>query len=412
MTFPTGAWLTGLAAIVLNGTALSAQTPIRTPFEVVSLWSEEMMHYMTGARQPACSGAKLVDCTRLSQGMCDGTVDVAFGNVYRGVAFPQGSPFMQTETRDPKGFRLTVGNGGYSGTHPYQLYDDQKSLELKFECATFDTAEDCPTGMFHIGLLRGVDVRSPYGELLIDLMRHVRVHPEGRLVVSLDEAVRKVVHSGTHPFYRVRAAAECFLVPATPIDWTLPVYSGPSVTSEPLGAIVARVAPLETTHWIYRANDRTPTRFAPDWVQADWGYLYLMDQTVLDRRGDWVQLPPRPFRQAVWLQLPVRPRTTYDHDPGLHRLEPGPIYELSKQVTAQATDGRTTMVFEQGDTIVIEAIRGRVVEFRKDEEFDSPCSGADGPPAGKRPRVFRANVEAFYDADYHLRLTLAYPKGC
>jgi hypothetical protein len=401
------------AAFLLIGTAPSAQTRINTPFQVISLWSEDMVRYLIGERQPACSGEKLADCKRINPGVCDATVDVAFGNAFRGVDFPWGSPNMQTATGDPRGFRLFVSNAGYSwGTHPVRVSSDEGSLELKFECATSDRPEDCPTGMFHLGLLRGVEVRTPYGELLFDLVRQSRVHPEGRIVVSLDEAVRKVLYAGTQPFYRVRAAAECFLVPAVPVDWILPVYDGPSVTSTPLGAVIARVTPLDAIGWIYRTNGGEEISFEPDWVQSDSGYHYLMEQTVVDRRGDWVQLPPRPFSQAVWLQLPVRNRSAYDGEPGLHRLEPGPIYRLSKAVTARPKDDRGTIVFKDEDTLVVVAIHDRVLEIRKDEEFDSPCAGDDHPPADRKRQTFLVNAEEFYTADLHLQVTLAYPKGC
>lgn len=401
------------AAVLLIGTAPSAQTRINTPFQVVSLWSDDMVRYLAGARQPACSGEKQADCKRINPGVCDGTADVAFGNAFRGVEFPWGSPNMQTSTRDPRGFRLFVSNSGYSwGTHPFRVLSDDGSLELKFDCATSDRPEDCPTGMFHIGLLRAIEVRTPYGELLFDLMRQSRVHPEGRIVVSLDEGVRKVLYAGTQPFYRVRAAADCFVVPAAPVEWILPVYDGPSVTSTALGALIARVTPLDAIRWIHRTNSGDEISFEPDWVQSDYGYLYLMEQTVLDRRGDWVQLPPRPFPQAVWLQLPVRSRPAYEGEPGLHRLEPGPVYTLSKTVSARPKKGEGTIVFNKGETLVIVAIHDRVLEIRKEQEFDSPCRGDDRPPAGRKLQTFLVDAEEFYDADLHLQVTLAYPKGC
>ena len=67
------------AAFLLIGTAPSAQTRINTPFQVISLWSEDMVRYLIGERQPACSGEKLADCKRINPGVCDATVDVAFG---------------------------------------------------------------------------------------------------------------------------------------------------------------------------------------------------------------------------------------------------------------------------------------------------------------------------------------------
>jgi hypothetical protein len=402
-----------LASVLLIGTAPSAQTRINTPFQVISLWSNDMMQVLSGARQPACSGANLADCRRIHPGVCDGTVDVAFGDGGRGVEFPWGSPTMQTSTLDPQGFRLFVSNAGHNwGRHPVRILGDERSLELKFECATSDRPEDCPTGMFHVGALHGLDVRTPYGELLFDLRQQTRVDPEGRIVVPLDESVRKVLYSGAHPFYRVRAAADCFVVPAAPVEWIRQVYDAPSVSSTLLGAVVARVIPLGRIEWIYRPTSGEEISFEPDWVQADWGYTYLMEQTVLDRRGDWVQLPRTPFPQPVWLQLPVDERAAYDGEPGVQRLEPGPIYRLSKAVTVREKDGRGTAVFDDDSTLVVVAIHDRVLEIRRDEESDSPCAGEDRSPPDRKRQTFLVDAVELYDADLHLQLRLAYPKGC
>jgi hypothetical protein len=400
------------AALLLIGTALSAQTRINTPFEVGSLWSEDMLRHLTGERQPACSGEKSADCKRLHEGICDGTVNVAFGDAFPGSGLPLGTPTIQSGTGAPKGFRLVVSNELFSpGGLQFRALGREESLELTFECADTGAGADCPTGIFHVGVLRVAEVRTPDGERLFDLMPRSRVHPEGEVMVSLDDAMRKVLDFGTHPFYRVRVAAQCFVVPAVAVDWRVPVHDGPSATSKSLGAIIARVTRFQGIEWIYRANDGKEVSFEPDWVQADTGYDYLMEQTILDRRGEWVQLPRRPFPQAVWLQRPVRERGDALVERGSQRLRPGVVYRLSKAVTARVKDGTRTVAFNDQDTFVVVAIRDRVLEIRKDEEFDSPCSDGKAP-AGRTFQTFLVNAEEFYDADLHLQVMIDAPKGC
>jgi hypothetical protein len=80
---------------------------------------------------------------------------------------------------------------------------------------------------------------------------------------------------------------------------------------------------------MYRSNNGRESPLTPDWVEGDWGYGYLMDQTVLDRREDWFQLPRRPFPRAAWLRLP---------DARVSTLEEGGIYTLSGPVNARRKD--------------------------------------------------------------------------
>ena len=410
----TRAFGTVAAAILVIEMTLSAQARITTPFEVVSLWSDEMMDLLAGEQQPACSGAKLADCNRLNEGVCDGLVDVAFGDSSSPAEFPSESPTMQTGRGNPKGFYLVVSNASASTNwRPFRFFSIQEPLELRFECANTGDADDCPTGILHIGLLRAVELSTPYRERLFDLMPASRVDPEGKLIVSLDDAMRKVLYGGAHPFYRVRVAAQCFAVPRVTKDWTLPVYDGPSANSKPLGAIIARVTGGSSIDWIYRSNTGQEISFDPDWSQGDTGYIFLMEQTILDRRGDWVQLPRQPFPQPVWLQLPVsEPAESLWELPGRYRLEAdSTIYKVSKTVVARTKDGKGTMRFNDEDTLIIVAIHDRMLEIRKDDEFDSPCA-ADKPPAGRKYDTFFVNADELYDADLHLRMRPAYPKGC
>jgi hypothetical protein len=205
--------------------------------------------------------------------------------------------------------------------------------------------------------------------------------------------------------YQVRAVAECFSVAPTPIEWDLPLYESPSVAGNHAGTLIARVVPGQGIDFAYRPLAGQDSRFEPDWEEPDWGYTFMMDHTVLDRKGDWFQLPPRPFPKAVWIQLPGRQPSAM--------LEAGSVYELTKSVRARSNGTARAPIFGAGTHIVIVSIHGHAVEIRKEEPFDVPCSSEERP--SKRPSMIRtyvADADAFYDGDLHLILKPAYPRGC
>jgi hypothetical protein len=68
-------------------------------------------------------------------------------------------------------------------------------------------------------------------------------------------------------------------------------------------------------------------------------------------------------------------------------------------------------VFKGGEVIVT-AVHGRTLEFRKEEEFDNACGDSYDPARSARLPTYVAAAEAFYDSDLHLQLRYAYPKGC
>jgi hypothetical protein len=108
-------------------------------------------------------------------------------------------------------------------------------------------------------------------------------------------------------------------------------------------------------------------------------------------------------KDAVRVYLPGREE--------IFSVEPGTVYTLSKTVKARAKGTNKPAVFRGGELLVI-GVNGRTLEFRKEEEFDSVCSDAYDPPRSVRQPTYLAYVEEFYDADLHLQLQPAYPKGC
>jgi hypothetical protein len=67
--------------------------------------------------------------------------------------------------------------------------------------------------------------------------------------------------------------------------------------------------------------------------------------------------------------------------------------------------------FSDPVVVVLLNVRARMLEIRKEEPFDRPCSETE-PMRGRRLQTYLVDLAEVYDGDLHLRLRLAYPKGC
>jgi hypothetical protein len=188
------------------------------------------------------------------------------------------------------------------------------------------------------------------------------------------------------------------------VEWTFPVREAPSPEARALGTVTARVIPGSGLDLVYRPNDGHDVPLEADWVEEDSGYTYLRDQTILDRRGDWFLLPPRPFPSAVWIRLSGRTE--------LSTVSDGTVYLLSKKVAARESRASRTVTLDAGNIVVV-ARHGRTLEIRKEEDFDGPCTGSDERGnIQKKLRTYLVEAEEFYGSDLHLQLKPAYTRGC
>jgi len=388
--------------ILVSGVSSVAAQGIRTPFQLVPLWSNEMLDYLIGKRQAACSGVSSGSCARVNSGLCDDTASFTFSPSANRAEVPFRGPARQTESANPQYFELQLRNAGYS--FGSRLFDYTRAefdqMELVFGCS-FSGNDACPAERFQTGAVRRIELSVRDGEKKLDLTRVAKVLPDGPILVPIDRAVKDTLFSDTGSIYQVRAVAECFSVAPSPFEWTLPVYRSPDGV-DGVGAVIVRVFPGRGMEFAYRATDGQEVPFEPDWVAPDWGYTFLMQQTMLDRTGDWFQLPPRPFPSAVWIHLPGRGE--------LSRLEQGQIYSVSKTVKALPKGGRRTVTLAEGNFVVL-SVHDRTLEIRKEEPFDLECAGTE-PVRGRKLQTYLVDVAEIYDADRHLRLRLAYPKGC
>jgi hypothetical protein len=392
------------AAIVLAGAVIRADSRIKTPLRVVPLWSDEMMAYLTGDKQAACSGTTASPCQRLNSGTCDGTAYFTTGSLTKehlntSLSRP---PSKQAHSANPQYFALEIRRAA-SASHLSIFYSPAElaELELVFNCS-FSGNDACPTGRFQTGAVQRVELTPLEGGPAVDLTTAATVRPDGAIVLPIGDDLERSIFSRPGLVYQVAVTAECFSVAPVPVEWTLPLYESPSPGAKSAGAIVARVLPGDAIEFTYRSPDGTAAKWEPDWVEPDWGYTFMMDQTILERAGDWFLLPPRPFPRAVWVQLPGRAPSGV--------LNAHEVYRLTKTVVAPRTRRHAAQVFKAGTNIYIERILDGALEVRAEEPFDMPC-GEDVPKPRKMP-AYVVGAEQFYDGDLHLRLQPAYTRGC
>ena len=230
---------------------------------------------------------------------------------------------------------LNLSNAGYTygaNAHDY-WFDTFDGLDVIFRCE----AGPCTAARLQIGAVKQIELGALDGRKPIDVTSVAKVLPEARLRVPIDAAVKASL-SDPRTVYLIRAVAECFTVASQPVEWTIPAFASPSSGGTPLGAIVIRLLPATNAlDFVYQPKAGKEIPFEPDWAQPDWGYTYYMEQTFLDRKGDWFQLPSRPFPSSAWVHLPGR-----ENHP---KVEPGTVYRLSK--TVRATRER----YEQGGDV-------------------------------------------------------------
>jgi hypothetical protein len=382
---------------------------VKTPLQIVSLWSNEMLEYLMGRRQAECSGESARNCGRANTGICDGTADFTFHrDTTAAVSGVVHFPSRQTNAAKPLMFKLRLDGEYDSATDIYSYAAGiPDSVELVFDCQ-FSGNEGCP-GRFQIGSVAGIDISTLDGTRQADLTRSAHILPDGPIVIPIDVPLKKSVINDPTAMYHVRVVAECFTAVAPPIEWTFPLRTAPSETAKNAGALIVRVTPGSHIEFLYRATNGAMTAFVPDWVEEDWGYTFLMEQTILDRNEDWFQLPQRPFPTPVWIHLPGRRAQTGGiAESGV--VPKGRIYRLAKAVKAHRKGTNTTLTLAAGNYMLV-GIQGRVAELRKEEPFDSPCEDSR-PRARATLRTYLVAAEEFYDANLHLVLTPAYTRGC
>jgi len=175
-------------------------------------------------------------------------------------------------------------------------------------------------------------------------------------------------------------------------DFIYTLYESPEEKSKKLGKIKLTVTPSKGYKSYYINEKNIESAFESDdgGEYHDYGQSFVF--TVADKKGDWIQLPKRPFATAVWIN-PVK-----DMGPNSN-IVPATIY-----TTSYESDSYGTIVFTK--------FQGDEVSFRKENDADFNCEGSEVKVTPEQLKEMTIKVEKLYDKDGHLQLSEAHRGGC
>lgn len=179
--------------------------------------------------------------------------------------------------------------------------------------------------------------------------------------------------------------------------WTLNVYEKPDLSSRRLGEIhvigtpgkgmLARFAPL----------GKSPIDFPSDSTGTDWGYSCYFEFTASDVKGDWTQLPKRPFPEAVWINIKKDWPVQGDFD-----LRPTP----------QPLDVDSVYTVKSLGSIVVTKFSGKEFSFRKENANDMSCGNDPKEISPAELKESTKPISILFDSDGHLIAWPTYCRGC
>lgn len=182
-----------------------------------------------------------------------------------------------------------------------------------------------------------------------------------------------------------------------PQKWQLTVFQEPKMESKKLGLIVITATPGKGVIAEFVDSNKKSVPFESDSKGTDWGYSSYFEFTVKDIKGDWIQLPRRPFPQPIWINIkaewPIK---------GPHGYLPTPSPMNSESVYSAGALG----------DIVITQYSGTKITFRKENENDMPCGEEAKTIPAEMLKETTKPIESLYDSEGHLIAWLKNPRGC
>ncbi|WP_413557279.1 hypothetical protein [Bdellovibrio sp. HCB209] len=181
-----------------------------------------------------------------------------------------------------------------------------------------------------------------------------------------------------------------------PKTWKLSVYEKPEAGSVRLGEIHVIGTPGKGMKAEWVEYKKSPVKFDSDSKGTDWGYSCYFEFTVSEVKGDWIQLPKRPFAKPVWINIKKDWPAKGEHDivPAPSELQVGSIYQVSI------------------GNIVPSKFSGSEVVYRMENANDMNCGDETKEIPSEQLKELKMPVSNLYDKDGHLLAWPAYCRGC
>ena len=182
---------------------------------------------------------------------------------------------------------------------------------------------------------------------------------------------------------------ECYAEKLGPAVSVRTLYSGPSHSESRVGDLIVVAVPGRGFSAHFRPVETGQSiPFRPDLFLQDWGYGPYFHHSFSSQQGDWFQLPPEPWGQAVWLN-----REDASDGSRVIEVRAGDILEMN------------------GSSWYVVATESDALLLRAEQSGDLWCQEGDPPPivSAEATRFSRAEL---VDARGHLMFHLKYMKGC
>lgn len=179
-----------------------------------------------------------------------------------------------------------------------------------------------------------------------------------------------------------------------PQSWSVSVYAEPKKDSKTLGKLILTATPGKGMTAEFQDNANKTWTVLSDSKQTDWGYSSFFEFSIRDKKGDWLQLPKKPFQNPVWINLKTTwPNEEIPREPS--SMEPGTVYTVEGL----------------GD-IVITTFKGYTFTYRMENKNDMLCGDEPAVVPKSEIKEFTKPVDLLYNSDGHLIAWIKYSRGC
>jgi hypothetical protein len=220
-----------------------------------------------------------------------------------------------------------------------------------------------------------------------------------------------IAYAGTSSFpFLVRVVPEQdWSIPSEKMrKWVFksPLHEAPNRSSKKVGEILLKYdnETIEPEHF-FIPEGGSPVKFSTDPFE---GYEERPYMTAIERRGNWIKLPKRPFPKEVWVEFTAN-GILGQLGPEGEKTEWG-IVNLAKPFTATVLKSRKVVTITGNIKILLEK-DGKFL-FRKEMPHDMACGQEIPIPKNAMTPVYEVSVESFLDSDGHIILNNSYSRGC
>lgn len=182
-----------------------------------------------------------------------------------------------------------------------------------------------------------------------------------------------------------------------PRIWKLNIYEKPDFSSKRLGEIRVIGTPGKGMQAQYVPLEKSPIDFPSDSNGTDWGYSCYFEFTVSDVKGDWIQLPKRPFSYPIWINIKKDWPKKSESD-----LIP----------TSQSLDTESVYSVKKLGNIVIKKFSGTNFTYRMENANDMNCGDESKKISPEELKESTKPISNLFDEDGHLIAWPAYCRGC